>query len=253
MIDQLFGLKGKVAIVTGGNGGLGIEMAQGLIKAGASVAIWARNEEKNKKAIASLGPNAKAFACDVTNAEDCKKAFEATLAHFGRADICVANAGGAGKSGHFTNNTKEDWKQIMDLNVNGVINTFQAIIPHLIKTKEGGKLIVTSSIAGLMGMPYASGYGTTKAAVLGLMRSLALELGRHQIQVNAILPGYIPTDMSIKTPQEFKDGVKRRSASGRDSTPDQIQGITIFLSSPASNLITGQSIVIDDGHTLYPM
>jgi NAD(P)-dependent dehydrogenase (short-subunit alcohol dehydrogenase family) len=123
----------------------------------------------------------------------------------------------------------------------------------LIERKSGGKLIVTSSIASLMGMGYAAGYATTKAAVMGLTRALAIELGRNNIQVNAILPGYVETDLSLDTPQNFKDSVKRRAANGQIGTLEQMEGIAVFLASKHSDFITGQGIVMDGGHTIHPM
>lgn len=249
----MFRLDNKVAIVTGGNGGLGLSMAKGLIQAGAQVAIWGRNSEKNAKAIQLLGTNSKAFSCDVTSESDCLEAFKQTLGHFGQVDFCFANAGGSGKQGFFTNVEMEEWKAILDLNLNSVIHTFKLVIAHLLERKAPGKLVVTSSIAGLMGMAYAAGYGTTKAAVLGLVRSLSIELGKNNIQVNAVLPGYIETEMSLETPQAFKDAVIRRSATGKAGNLEQMEGIAVFLASKYSDYITGQSIVCDGGHTIHPM
>ena len=254
--SKMFNLSEKVAVITGGNSGIGLAFAKGLVKSGASVAIWGRNEAKNAEAIKQLqdlGGNVAAFICDVTDENQCQIALEATISHFGKVDICFANAGGSGKQGLFHKTSSKDWNAAIDLNLTSVVNTFRPVIAHLIDRKAGGKLIVTSSVAGLMGMGYAAGYGTTKAAVLGLTRALAVELGRNNIQVNAILPGYIETEMSLNSPQAFKDAVARRSVSGKIGTLEQMEGIAVFLASKYSDFMTGQSIVLDGGHTIHPM
>lgn len=253
---NLFDLTGKVAIVTGGNSGLGLAYARGLVKSGCKVAIWARNEQKNTNALAELraiSGDVEAFACDVTDEKQCIEAFEATLARFGKVDCCFANAGGSGKQGLLHKTSLDDWKATLDLNLNSVVNTYKPVIAHLIDRKAGGKLVVTSSIAALMGMGYAAGYATTKAAVIGLTRALAIELGRNNIQVNAILPGYIETEMSVQTPQAFKDSVMKRSASGKMGTLEQMEGIAVFLASKHSDFMTGQGITLDGGHSIHPM
>lgn len=252
---EVFKLAGKVALVTGGNGGIGLAYAKGLVKAGAKVAIWGRNETKNTQALADLkklGGEAASFICDLTDSSQVDKAFGETMAHFGQVDICFANAGGGGPVGMLHKISPEDWKGILDLNLNSVVYTYQKVIGQLIERQAPGKLIVTSSVAGLIGMGYAAGYSTTKAAVLGLTRALAVELGRNNIQVNAILPGYVETEMSVKTPPAFKEAVLRRSVSGTFGTLEQMEGIAVFLASPASDFMTGQSIVLDGGHTISP-
>ncbi len=255
-MENIFDLSDKVAIVTGGNGGIGLAFAKGLVKSNCKVAIWGRNELKNNDALEvlrALGGDVQSFLCDVTKPDDCKSAFEATLSHFGKVDICFANAGGAGKQGLLHKSSLDDWNAILDVNLNSVVNTYQPVIAHLSERKVGGKLIVTSSIAALMGMGYAAGYATTKAAVMGLTRALAIELGRNNIQVNAILPGYIETELSSNTPQAFKDAVSRRIANGKIGTLEQMEGIAVFLASKHSDFITGQGIVMDGGHSIHPM
>ncbi|MEL6257305.1 MAG: SDR family NAD(P)-dependent oxidoreductase [Bacteroidota bacterium] len=253
---ELFTLAGKVALVTGGNGGIGLAYAKGLVKAGAKVAIWGRNEAKNKEAIEilkALGGEVADFVCDVTNIAEVDAAFEVTMAHFKQVDICFANAGAGGPRGMLHQIDYKEWQGILDLNLNAVVHIYRKVIPQLLERNAPGKLIVTSSVAALLGMGFASGYATTKAAVGGLTRALAIELGRNNIQVNAILPGYVETDMSVKTPQAFKDSVLRRSASGKFGTLEQMEGVAVFLASSASDFMTGQSIVLDGGHTINPI
>ena len=252
---NLFNLEGQVAIITGGNGGIGLAYARGLVKSGAKVAIWGRNEQKNEEAISelqALGGDVAAFVCDVTDEAQIAQAFDATIARFEKVDICFANAGGTGKQGLLHKTSTADWNAILDLNVTSVVNTYRPVIAHLITRKSQGKLIVTSSIASIMGMAYGAGYGTTKAAVMGLTRALAVELGRNNIQVNAILPGYIETELSTSGSQAFKDGVTRRTVTAM-GTLEQMEGVAVFLSSKHSDFMTGQGIVLDGGHSIHPM
>lgn len=252
---EFFNLNEKVAIVTGGNGGIGLAYAKGLVKAGAKVAIWGRNETKNLQAIEELqklGGNVAVFAADVTDVTQVQSAFDATIAKFGKVDICFANAGSAGPTKSLVKLTDEAWSKLLDINLNSVVYTYRLVIKHLLEREAPGKLIVTSSIAALVGSGYATGYSTTKAAVLGLTRSLAVELGKKDIQVNAILPGYVGTEMTANAPDVFLDGVKRRSCSGKLGTVEQMEGVAVFLASASSDFITGQSIVMDGGHLVYP-
>lgn len=251
----MFDLSGHVALITGGNGGLGLAMAKGLTKAGASVAIWGRNEQKNSDAVAvlkSLGGDVEAFICEVTDANQIKAAFEKTIARFGKVDSCFANAGGSGPTSMLHQLSDDQWSGVMDLNLNSVVLTYKVVIAHLLERQQGGKLIVTSSAAANLGMPLHTGYSTTKAAVVGLTRALAIELGRANIQVNAILPGYIETDMSLDTSQAFRDACKRRSASGEVGRLEDMEGIAVFLASPESRFMTGQALILDGGQTIHP-
>lgn len=252
----MFDLTNKVAIVTGGNGGLGLAFAKGLAKRGCSIAIWARNEDKNAKAVKELqdiGANATAFACDILQPKIVARVFQETVDHFGKVDICVANAGGGGFRGMSHTVGPEAWQSTIDLNITSVTNTFAPVTEHLIERQQGGKLIILSSPAAYMGFAGAAGYSTTKAAVLGLTRALAVELGAANIQVNAITPGYVETEMSLQTPQSFKDGVKRRSVVGRIGTFEDMEGVVVFLASKESDYMTGQDVIVDGGHSVFPM
>lgn len=255
-MTNLFDLTGHVALVTGGNGGVGLAFAKGLVKSGAAVAIWGRNEAKNADALRQLqdlGGNAATFVCDVTDEPQVIQTFAETVAHFGKVDVCFANAGGSGKSGMLHKLSPNDWRATLDLNLNSVVNTYRPMIAHLLERKAPGKLIVTSSEAALLGTGYAAGYGTTKAAVMGLTRALAIELGRNNIQVNAVLPGFIETEMSVETSSAFQEAARRRSASGQIGTLEQMEGVAVFLASRHSDYLTGQGIVLDGGHSIHPM
>lgn len=252
----IFDLEGHVAMVTGGNGGLGLSMARGLVRAGASVAVWGRNKAKNSAAVAELeqlGGTAQSFTADVTDPTSTAAAFEQTIAAFGQIDSCFANTGGSGVRGPFVDLDRDDWTATNDLNVMSVIDTFQLAIRHWLERKAPGKLVVTSSVAAVLGLPNSAGYCMTKAAVTGLVRSLAIELGRSGIQVNAILPGFIETEMSLNTPQAFQDACRRRSASGVIGKLEDMEGIAVYLASQQSNFMTGQSLVLDGGHSIFPM
>jgi NAD(P)-dependent dehydrogenase (short-subunit alcohol dehydrogenase family) len=252
----MFNLDGHVALVTGGNGGIGLAFARGLVKSGASVAIWGRNQSKNDTALAELkelGGNAEAFICDVTDQAQVNEVFAATVTQFGKVDSCFANAGGSGPTGYFHKIDSETWNSALDLNLSSTVNTFRPTIAHLLERKAPGKLVVTSSVAALMGMGFAASYSTTKAAVVGLIRSLAVELGQNGITANALLPGRIESDLVDATPQAFKDGTKRRSCVGRVGTVEDMEGVAVFLASRHSDYMTGHAMVIDGGHTIYPL
>lgn len=256
MNRQIFDLEGHVAVITGGNSGLGLAMAKGLVKAGASIAIWGRNAAKNAdavKVLTDMGGTALAFECDVTNDASAENAFSDTLGQFGSIDSFFANAGGSGVRGPFHTLSREDWQITNDLNVQSVVTTFQLAIRHWLEHKKPGKLIVTSSIAGMMGLPMATGYSATKAAVAGLVRGLAIEYGKAGIQANAILPGFIETEMSLDTPKAFQDGARRRAASGEIGQLEDMEGIAVYLASKESNFMTGQCLILDGGHTIFPL
>lgn len=252
----MFDLTGNVAVVTGGNGGLGLAFCRGLVKQGAKVAIWGRNEEKNSAAVRELremGGEVEAFACDVTDESQIDDAFGKTLERFEKIDSCFANAGGGGYRGMSHMTDRQTWLDTIDLNLMSVVQTWKPVTAHLMERKAPGRLIATSSVAALVGMGGAAGYSTTKAAVQGLVKALAVELGQAGIRVNAILPGYIETEMSLDTPQAFKDGAKRRAAIGRIGKLEDMEGIAAFLASRESDFMTGQSVVLDGGHSIFPL
>lgn len=252
----MFDLSGHTSIVTGGNGGVGLAFCRGLVKCGASVAIWGRNAEKNANAVAELkdlGGTAEAFVADVTKEDQIAAAFEATLARFGKVDSCFANAGGGGYRGFSHKTDRQAWLDTIDLNLMSVVQTWAPVTDHMMERGDGGRLIVTSSVAALMGTGGAAGYSTTKAAVLGLVQALAVELGRAGIRVNAVLPGFIETEMSLTTSQAFQDSARRRSAIGRIGKLEDMEGVAVFLASQHSDFMTGQGIVMDGGHTIFPM
>ena len=252
----MFDLSGHVALITGGNGGIGLAFARGLVKSGASVAIWGRNQEKNDVAVAELkqlGGDAHSFVCDVTDESQVNDAFSATLAQLGKVDSCFANAGGSGPMGYLHQTDNETWSSALDLNINSAVNTFRPAIAHFLERKAPGKLVVTSSVAAIMGTPFFASYSTTKAAVIGLVRALAVELGKNGITANALLPGYVESDLTAATSQEFQDASKRRACLGRVGTVEDMEGVAVFLASRHSDYMTGEAMVMDGGHTIHPL
>ncbi|WP_108812160.1 SDR family oxidoreductase [Sphingorhabdus sp. Alg231-15] len=252
----MFDLAGHVSIVTGGNGGLGLAYCRGLVKSGAKVAIWGRNEAKNASAIEeirAMGGEAEAFVCDVTDEAEIDAAFKQTLNRFEKVDSCFANAGGGGFRGASHTIGRQAWLDTIDLNLLSVVQTWAPITEHFLERKIPGRLIVTSSVAALIGSGGAAGYSTTKAAVLGLTQALAVELGKAGIRVNALLPGFIETEMSLDTSEAFQESARRRSAIGRIGELEDMEGAAVFLASKESDFMTGQGIVLDGGSTIYPL
>ncbi|MEM7666315.1 MAG: SDR family oxidoreductase [Pseudomonadota bacterium] len=252
----MFDLRDHVSIVTGGNGGLGLAYCRGLVKSGAKVAIWGRNEQKNTAAvreIREMGGEAESFMCDVTDQTDIDAAFKQTLERFEKVDSCFANAGGGGFRGPSHKVGRQAWLDAVDLNLMSVVQTWAPVTDHLLDRGAPGRLIVTSSIAALVGTGGAAGYSTTKAAVIGLTQALAVELGRAGIRVNAILPGFVETDMSLDTSKEFQESARRKSAIGRIGELEDMEGIAVFLASKESDFMTGQCVVLDGGNTIFPL
>ncbi len=252
----MFDLSDHVSIVTGGNGGLGLAYCRGLVKCGAKVAVWGRNETKNAEAIAELremGGDVEAYQCDVTEEASIAAAFSKTLERFGRVDSCFANAGGAGFRGMSHQVGRKTWLEAIDLNLMSVVQTWAPVTEHMLAQKIPGRLVVTSSIAARAGTGGAAGYSTTKAAVIGLVQALGVELGQAGIRVNAIMPGFIETEMSMDTSQAFQEAVRRRSAIGRIGELEDMEGIAVFLASRHSDFMTGQGVVLDGGNSIFPL
>jgi NAD(P)-dependent dehydrogenase (short-subunit alcohol dehydrogenase family) len=199
---SIFDLSGRVAVVTGGNGGIGLGIAQALASAGCDVSIWGRNADKNKNAAATMTSSAGEVdtrICDVSDAVSVKSAMAATLERFGRVDGCFANAGIGGGGRHaFIDRTEEQWRTIFATNLDGVFHVFQAAARHMTERASNGdafgRLVATSSLASLFGTARNEHYAATKAAINALVRALAVELARHSVTANAILPGWIRTD-----------------------------------------------------------
>jgi NAD(P)-dependent dehydrogenase (short-subunit alcohol dehydrogenase family) len=248
-------LEGQVGLVVGGNAGIGLAMARALAAAGASVAIWGRHRERNEEAVESLrglGGQATAVECDVGEESEIEAAFEQTVRRLGRVDCCVSCAAHAAPFTKFTEQTLDQWRATIRVNLEGTFLTMRAASRHLIGRGEGGSLIAISSLAGVHGMPSGEPYAATKAAIPGLMRSLAVELAPHGIRANTVVPGFIETRMtSYFAKPAFEAAVLPRVPAGRWGKPEDLGGIAVYLASPASAYHTGDTFVIDGGYSRF--
>ncbi|MGE0333142.1 MAG: SDR family NAD(P)-dependent oxidoreductase [Ramlibacter sp.] len=259
-----FDLTGRTAIVTGGNGGIGYGMASALLASGAAVAIWGSNPGKTQDArerlaaqLAATGGDVTrvhAFTCDVGDEAQVEAAFAQSLAALGgRADACFANAGVSSKGTRIEDMSLEEWRRVQRVNVEGVFLTFRAAARQMIAQGQGGSLVATASTAAVEGAARNSHYGASKGAVTSMVRALAMELARHKIRVNSILPGWIETDMtqqSVNNPK-FADAVLPRIPARRWGTMDDFGGIAVYLASDASGYATGEQFLIDGGYTKF--
>lgn len=254
-----FDLTGRCAVVTGGNGGIGYGMARALLAAGASVAIWGSNPDKTAKAKASLAAEAPdpsrvhAFVADVGDEAQVESAFAASVAALGKVDACFANAGVSGKGTTVLDMSLEEFRRVQRINVEGVFLTFRAAARHMAERGQGGSLVATASTAALEGAARNSHYGASKGAVTSMVRALAVELARHRIRVNSILPGWIETDMTARSMgnDKFAEAVMPRIPARRWGRIEDFGGIAVYLASSASSYATGEQFLIDGGYTKF--
>jgi 2-dehydro-3-deoxy-D-gluconate 5-dehydrogenase len=244
----LFDLEGRVAVVTGGNGGIGLGMARGLALAGASVVVAARNAEKAETAIEALGGKGVFVALDVANEGSCRALIEQTAERFGRLDILVNNAGTSIRKPP-ESYTAEEWHIVLDTNLTGAFLCSQAAYP-VMKRGGGGKIINIGSMFALFGSAYAAPYAASKGALVQLTKSLAAAWAVDNIQVNAVLPGWIDTELTRDARRQvagLHERVLARTPAGRWGMPEDLTGIAIFLAARASDFITGAAIPVDGG------
>ncbi|HTX50431.1 MAG TPA: glucose 1-dehydrogenase [Caulobacteraceae bacterium] len=250
----LFDLEGRVALVTGGNGGIGLGMALGLAAAGASVVIAARNPAKNAAAIEALeavGARCGALEVDVADEAACRAMAAAAKDRFGRLDILVNNAGIARRRRPEAMSVA-DWNAVLQVNLTAALVAAQGAYP-LMKNAGGGKIINIGSMYSLFGAPYVSAYAASKGAIVQLTKSLAAAWAADDIQVNAILPGWIDTDMTRPArtgSAEFDAAVVARTPAARWGEPADFAGPAVFLASAASDFITGASLIVDGGYSI---
>jgi NAD(P)-dependent dehydrogenase (short-subunit alcohol dehydrogenase family) len=258
---SIFDLSGRVAVITGGNGGIGLGIAQALAAAGCTVSIWGRNAGKNDAAAASLASckgKVETRICDVSDPASVKAAMEATLQAQGRVDGCFANAGIGGGGRHaFIDRTEEQWRTMFATNLDGVFHVFQAAARHMTERATAGdkfgRLVATSSLASIFGTARNEHYAATKAAINALVRALAVELARQGVTANAILPGWIKSDMTagIMGNEKFVANVMPRIPVRRFGEPSDFGGIAVYLMSQASSYHTADTFVIDGGYTAF--
>lgn len=252
----MFDLSGKVAVVTGGNGGIGLGYARGLVKAGASVVIWGRNPDKNASAVSELeeiGAEVISMVCDVGSEDDVERSFADTVDHFGHVDAVFANAGIGVRGTRFVDMSLDEWRDIFRVNSEGVFLTLRAASRHMVEREQGGSLVVTSSASSVMGMPRGQHYAATKAGANAIVRALAVELGGAGIRANAVVPGWIETEMTegLFAREGFEGKVLPRIPRRRWGQASDFEGIAVYLASDASAYHTGDVITIDGGYTKF--
>jgi len=248
-----FDLSGKVAAVTGGNGGIGLAMAEGLARAGASILVIGRNPEKNNIAegkLAALGVKASAFAADVTSEEDCAAAMAAAKERFGRLDILINNAGTNIRNVPHKLSL-QDWRTVIDTNLTSAFICSNAAYPLL--SAKGGKIINIGSMLSIFGSSYGAAYAASKGGIVQLTKSQAVAWAPEGIQVNAILPGWINTDLTRQARIDvdgLHDRIQGRTPADRWGDPEDLAGVAVFLSASASDFVTGTAIPVDGGFSV---
>jgi 2-deoxy-D-gluconate 3-dehydrogenase len=248
---SLFDLSGRVALVTGGNGGIGLAMAGGLAAAGATVVLTGRDQSKGAEAVATIGGTASFIAADITDESSARDLVAEAVQRCGRLDILVNNAGTSIRGAPETL-TLADWHTVMDTNLTSVFVCCQAAYPAM-KTAGGGKIINIGSMMSIFGAPYAAPYAASKGAVVQLTRALATAWAGDGIQVNAVLPGWIDTALTRRARDQvpgLHDRVMSRTPAGRWGEPQDLSGIAVFLASPASDFVTGTAIPVDGGYSV---
>jgi len=248
-----FDLKGRVAVVTGGNGGIGLGMARGMAAAGAAIVVAGRNREKSARAVTELeglGAQAVAIEVDVADEASVNALIRASAERWGRLDVLVNNAG--------TNIRKppqdltlDDWRQVLDTNLTSAFLASRAAYP-IMKAQGGGKIINTGSMMSIFGASFAPAYAASKGGMVQFTKALATAWARDNIQVNAVLPGWIDTELTERARREvpgLHERVLARTPAGRWGVGDDLAGIAVFLAGRASDFVTGTAIPVDGGYS----
>lgn len=249
-MDNPFSLEGKVALVTGANGGIGRSIALSFSRAGARVVATGRNTEKNAAVKAELGDGHRVISLDVRDDAAVVAAVGQIVTDMGGLDILVNNAGIA-RRGTVLDSPTENWVDILDTHLNGAFNCARAVARHLASAGGGGKIVNIGSMYSLFGPPNAAAYATAKTGMVGLTRALAVEWAEYGIQVNAILPGWHVTDLNRSLLEtDIGEGIRRKTPARRLGHPDDLGETAVFLSAPASDFITGQCLTVDGGYSV---
>lgn len=253
---NLFDLNGRVAIVTGGNGGIGRSLALGCAAAGASVAIVGRNEEKNQQVLGELqeiGNPAMALRVDLTQRDQLEPALQEIERKLGPVGILINNAGIASLSGGILQESAEDWDNVIETQLNAVF-LFSKLAAKSMAERKSGKIINIGSMYSYFGSSVVPSYSAAKGAIVQLTKSMAIELAPYNIQVNAIAPGWFVTDMTVavRSPEmkEMNDEIMLRTPAGRWGEPEELIGTAVFLASHASDFVTGTLIPVDGGYSI---
>ena len=257
MSYEAFDLTGKVAVVTGGNGGIGLGFARALAAAGADVSIWGTNPEKNaaaEKELQAINSSASAVQCNVAEEAQVEECMASVIERYGRIDGCFPNAGiGTQNQKPFFEHSNEDWHSVLDVNLTGVFFTLRAATRQMVEQGEGGSLVLTSSGTAIQGSAKGQAYAASKGAMLAMMMGLSVEMARYGITSNAIIPGWIETDMTagLFGWDKFVDNVMPRIPMRRWGQPDDFGAIAVYLMSEASRWHTGDVIKIDGGISIF--
>jgi NAD(P)-dependent dehydrogenase (short-subunit alcohol dehydrogenase family) len=260
MTFQPFDLTGRVALVTGGNSGIGLGMAIGLAQAGAEVCIWGTNPDKNAaalEALAALGPRVTADVCDVADETAVVECFARTLANHGRVDGCFANAGIGGRGTPFDEMSREEWDAIIAVNQTGVFHAFRAAARHMRERAEAGdpfgRLVGTASLAAVSGQPRGEHYAATKGGLIAMIKALAIEYARYGVTAHTLLPGWIETDLTTAAfgNPKFAENVSKRIPARRWGVPEDFAAIAIYIMSSASSYHTADTFLIDGGYHTF--
>lgn len=249
----LFDLTGRVAVVTGGNGGIGRGIALGLAEAGAAVAVFGRNDEKNQRVLSELkaiGVPSMAVKVDVTNRAGLEPALDKVNRELGTLGILVNNAGNASLSGGVLQEKPEDWDSVIETQLNAVFLLSKLAAGSMLRHKSG-KIINIASMYSFFGSGLVPSYSAAKGAIVQLTKSMAIELAPHCIQVNAIAPGWIETDLTapVRT-MPLNDEILARTPAGRWGQPEELAGTAVYLASRASDFVTGTTICVDGGYAI---
>jgi NAD(P)-dependent dehydrogenase (short-subunit alcohol dehydrogenase family) len=251
-------LAGHVSVVTGGNRGIGLGLAEGLVAAGADVAVWGRDEARNDEALvhlSSLAPEARVVAvrCDVGDERQVDAAFGLTLAELGKVDSLFANAGVGGRGSAFVDTTLDEWHRVLATNLDGAFLTLRAAARHMVERGEGGSLVAVSSVSAIHGAPRNQAYAASKTGLLAVVRGLAVELARHRVRCNALLPGWTDTEMMApgKLNQRFVDNTIGRTPLRRWAVPADYRELAAYLADPELLFHTGDSMVVDGAYSIF--
>jgi NAD(P)-dependent dehydrogenase (short-subunit alcohol dehydrogenase family) len=251
--SRLFDLGGHTALVTGGNGGIGLGMADALAAHGAAVAIWGTNPAKNATAAEQLrahGGRVLDIVCDVGDHQAVIEAMASTVDQLGAIDSCFVNAGVGGQAPSFVGMTDDEWHRVLRVNLDGAFYTAQEAVKRMVAQGEGGSVVFTTSGSAYFGQQKGQHYAGSKGAVISMMKGIAVEHARHGIRCNAILPGWIESDMTAGAFgwQKFVDNVLPRVPMRRWGVPADFGGLAVYLASSASSYHTGDVITIDGGY-----
>jgi NAD(P)-dependent dehydrogenase (short-subunit alcohol dehydrogenase family) len=252
----LFDLSGHVALITGGNSGIGLGMAHGLARSGADVCVWGTNAEHNESAVRQLEQHrtrVAAVRCDVTDEQAVDAGMAQTLERFGRVDSCFANAGVTGGRTSFIETSLAEFRSVTRVNLEGAFLTLRAAAAHMVDRGGGGVLVATSSVAAIHGTPRGQAYAASKAGIAALIRGCAVELARHGINAHSIIAGWTETPLAAPTLHNptFERTVLKRMPQRRWGLPEDFARLAVYLACGVGGFHTGDEIVVDGAYSIF--